>query len=121
MGHGLNSARRRRAAVRGVLTAVSGVLSAILAGHHNHLYFRDCLTASQRDGRTVDLVAHTFERTYRRALTTGVITSIREANGHPFARCVVLINNVSDRIVFVPLRSGSLSKVASSASARMPR
>lgn len=55
------------------------------------------MTISQSDSGDVDLVVNTFERTYRRALAPGAITSIREANVHPFARCTVLINNVADR------------------------
>jgi hypothetical protein len=45
----------------------------------------------------VDLVVNTFERTYRRALEPGVIAAVRDAHRRPFARCVVLINNVDDR------------------------
>ncbi len=45
----------------------------------------------------VDLVINTFQRTYRRALAPGVLASVCEANLHPFARRVVLINNVADR------------------------
>jgi hypothetical protein len=46
----------------------------------------------------VDLVVNTFERTYRQALEPGAIGSIRQANRHPFARSVVLINNVADHV-----------------------
>lgn len=45
----------------------------------------------------VDLVVNTFERTYRRALVPGAVAAIAQANRHPFARRVVLINNVTDR------------------------
>jgi hypothetical protein len=45
----------------------------------------------------VDLVINTFERTYRRALEPDTVNTVREANRHPFARCVVLVNNVEDR------------------------
>ncbi len=45
----------------------------------------------------VDLVVNTFERTYRRALSPGAVARIVESNRHPFARRVVLINNVADR------------------------
>ena len=55
------------------------------------------MTTSHRDSRAVDLVLNTFERTYRRALAPGAIEAIREANGHQFARRVVLLNNVADR------------------------
>jgi hypothetical protein len=44
----------------------------------------------------VDLVINVFERTYRRALEPAAVTEVRDMNRHPFARCVVLINNVSD-------------------------
>lgn len=47
--------------------------------------------------RAVDLVVNTFERTYRRALEPGAIAALREQNRHPFARCVVLLNNIEDR------------------------
>jgi hypothetical protein len=45
----------------------------------------------------VDLVINTFERTYREALSPGAFASVREANLYPFARRVVLVNNVADR------------------------
>jgi hypothetical protein len=45
----------------------------------------------------VDLVVNTFERTYRRALSPGAVEAIAQANRHPFARRVALINNVADR------------------------
>jgi len=45
----------------------------------------------------VDLVINTFERTYRRALEPGVVNMVRDTNRYPFARCVVLVNNVDDR------------------------
>jgi hypothetical protein len=45
----------------------------------------------------VDLVINTFERTYRRALQPGAVAGIGEANRYPFARRVILINNVADR------------------------
>src|SRR5450759_4852345 len=44
----------------------------------------------------VDLVINVCERTYRRALEPAAVTEVRDMNRHPFARCVVLINNVSD-------------------------
>lgn len=44
----------------------------------------------------VDLVINTFERTYRRALEPGAFAAIAVANRHPFARRMLLINNVSD-------------------------
>jgi hypothetical protein len=44
----------------------------------------------------VDLVLNTFERTYRRALEPDVVTHARDDNRYPFAKCVVLINNVTD-------------------------
>jgi hypothetical protein len=44
----------------------------------------------------VDLVINTFERTYRRALSPGVVSGIRDAHRRRFARTVVLINNVAD-------------------------
>lgn len=44
----------------------------------------------------VDLVLNTFERTYRRVLEPQAIEAIRSSNGYPFARCVVLINNVEE-------------------------
>ncbi len=45
----------------------------------------------------VDLVVNTFERTFKRALAPGAIASVIEANARPFARRVVLINNVDNR------------------------
>lgn len=45
----------------------------------------------------VDLVVNTFERTYRRAMSPGAVAAVAQANRHPFARRVVLINNVADR------------------------
>jgi hypothetical protein len=45
----------------------------------------------------VDLVINTFERTYRRALEPGATAGIADSNRHPFARRVILINNVQDR------------------------
>jgi hypothetical protein len=44
----------------------------------------------------VDFVVNTFERTYRRALEPGVFATIADPNRFPFARRVVLINNVQD-------------------------
>jgi hypothetical protein len=44
----------------------------------------------------VDLVVNVFERTYARALAPGVLTELAEAQRYPFARRVVLINNVRD-------------------------
>jgi hypothetical protein len=45
---------------------------------------------------SVDLVINTFERTYRRALEPATVAAVRETNRYPFARRVVLVNNVSD-------------------------
>jgi hypothetical protein len=58
---------------------------------------RDRLSVSQEPPSDVDLVVNVFERTYRRTLEPGVIAAIREANRRPFARSVVLVNNVTDR------------------------
>jgi hypothetical protein len=44
----------------------------------------------------VDLVVNVFERTYRRTLEPGVLSELAGAQRRPFARCVVLINNVAD-------------------------
>ncbi|MGA2320223.1 MAG: hypothetical protein ABSG95_05715 [Solirubrobacteraceae bacterium] len=44
----------------------------------------------------VDLVINTFERTYRRALEPGALAGVQSANRHPFARRIILINNVDD-------------------------
>jgi len=44
----------------------------------------------------VDLVVNTFERTYRRALEPSTFADLERTNSHPFARRVVLINNVED-------------------------
>jgi hypothetical protein len=44
----------------------------------------------------VDLVINAFERTYRRALDPDTVTAVRDMNRYRFARCVMLINNVSD-------------------------
>jgi hypothetical protein len=55
------------------------------------------LSPSQEFRSDVDLVVNVFERTYRRALEPGAIAAIREANRRPFARSVVLVNNVADR------------------------
>jgi hypothetical protein len=52
------------------------------------------VTAATSDA--VDLVINTFERTYRRALEPSTVTKVRETNSYPFARCVVLVNNVED-------------------------
>jgi hypothetical protein len=51
---------------------------------------------SQGASDSVDLVINVFERTYRHALEAATATELRDTNGHSFARCVVLINNVSD-------------------------
>jgi hypothetical protein len=45
----------------------------------------------------VDLVVNVFERTYRRALRPGALASMAAANSFPFARRVILVNNVDDR------------------------
>jgi hypothetical protein len=45
----------------------------------------------------VDLVLNVWERTYREVLSGGPIEEIAQSNRHPFARRVVLINNVEDR------------------------
>lgn len=44
----------------------------------------------------VDLVVNTFERTYRRALAPGVVSTIAQSNRYPFAHRIALINNVDD-------------------------
>jgi hypothetical protein len=44
----------------------------------------------------VDLVVNTFERSYRDVLRGGVLRDIAEQNRFPFARRVVLVNNVDD-------------------------
>jgi hypothetical protein len=51
---------------------------------------------SSQPFEAVDLVINTFERTYRRALSPGLISGIRDAHQRRFARTVVLINNVAD-------------------------
>jgi hypothetical protein len=45
----------------------------------------------------VDFVVNTFERTYREVLTPGFIESMVDQHSFPFARRVVLVNNVTDR------------------------
>jgi hypothetical protein len=45
----------------------------------------------------VDLVINTFERTFRQTLQPGVVAAVAQSNCRPFARRVVLVNNVDDR------------------------
>jgi hypothetical protein len=50
-----------------------------------------------RDLPPVDLVVNVFERTYRGALRVDALATLAGAQRHPFARRVILINNVADR------------------------
>lgn len=52
---------------------------------------------SEARAPAADLVINTFERTYRSALEPGAVSAIAAANAFPFARSVILINNVEDR------------------------
>jgi hypothetical protein len=52
---------------------------------------------SSADRDAVEFVVNVFERTYRRALEPAAIAEIRESNGRPHDRLVVLISNVVDR------------------------
>jgi hypothetical protein len=52
---------------------------------------------SERASPPVDLVVNVFERTYRRAMEPGALSAVAQAQRHPFARRVLLVNNVADR------------------------